>query len=286
MISIPMVFTHDPSRKPKRWPVTRGVPLPEGMLRGTDGLSVAHPDGARVPTQFRVIGHWSDGSVKWVLVDFQADADPSGRAVYTLMDKIVEETLTPQTPSATVSIVETEHDLHMDTGALRFRVGRRRYGLFHSVSLAHVQDGEVSLTKPVSVETRESGPRDGRRGLGTDQRRNFRRQHGPPTVRSGRALPGIAGRRLLFRDRRGTGSATYRRPAGERPGGRHPHAPLRRVQAGALHHPDPRLRRPRLCPGSSNLCLHLQCARSGNRRPGPRYPHTPSPEPAQAILLD
>ena len=76
MISIPMVFTHDPSRKPKRWPVTRGVPLPEGMLRGTDGLSVAHPDGARVPTQFRVIGHWPDGSVKWVLVDFQADADP------------------------------------------------------------------------------------------------------------------------------------------------------------------------------------------------------------------
>ncbi len=148
MISIPMVFTHDPSRKPKRWPVTRGVPLPEGMLRGTDGLSVAHPDGARVPTQFRVIGHWPDGSVKWVLVDFQADADPSGRAVYTLMDKIVEETRTPQTPSATVSIVETEHDLHVDTGALRFRVGRRRYGLFHSVSLAHAQDDEVTQTKP------------------------------------------------------------------------------------------------------------------------------------------
>ena len=184
MISIPMEFTHDPSRKPKRWPVTRGVPMPEGMLRGTDGLGVVSPAGANIPTQFRVTGQWPDGSVKWVLVDFQADAGPSGKAVYTLTDETVEDTPPSPTPATSVSIEETEHDLHVDTGALRFRVGRRRYGLFHSVSLAYVQDDEVSQTKP--AHSNPANPANGPGGdawaritEGASDGRTVRRLYGP-----------------------------------------------------------------------------------------------------------
>ena len=172
MITVPMVFTHDPSWKPNCWPVTRGVPMPEGMLRGTDELGVMHPDGARVPAQFRVIGRWPDGSVKWTLVDFQADAAPSGRAVYTLTDETVKETRTLPTPATTVSIVETEHDLHVDTGALRFRVSRRRYGLFHSVSLLHTRGGERSEANTAHVPGGDAWARisEGASDGGTERR--------------------------------------------------------------------------------------------------------------------
>ena len=134
MISIPVVFTHDTARKPIGWPVTRGVPLPAGAVRGTEGLVVLDPDGVGIPAQFRVLSRWPDESVKWVLLDFQADGASSGKAVYTLTDEGTGAARVRESPAATVRIEETETDLHVDTGALRLRVGRHQYGLFHSVS--------------------------------------------------------------------------------------------------------------------------------------------------------
>lgn len=155
MISIPVEFTHDASRRPNCWPVTRGVPLPEGVLIDTNGLGVVSPDGARVPTQCRVLGRWPDGSAKWALVDFQADPVSSGRAVYALSGETAGETSNlpaPPPPARTVRIEETDQDLHVDTGALCFRVSRRRYGLFHSVSLAHATHDTPTRAHPVAVQ--------------------------------------------------------------------------------------------------------------------------------------
>ena len=155
MISIPLEFSHDTARNPKCWPVTRGIPIPEGTLRDVDGLGVSSPSGARLPSQFRVLGRWPDGSVKWVLVDFQADGVSSGRAVYTLTDEAAGGTGNPPgppprpPPAATVRIEETDNDLHVDTGALRFKVSRRQYGLFHSVSFAHAPHGTPNRANPI-----------------------------------------------------------------------------------------------------------------------------------------
>ena len=137
MISIPIVFTHDPARKPISWPVTRGVPLPAGVLHGVDELAVLNPGGDRIPAQFRALGRWPDGSVKWVLADFQADAAPTGKAVYTLTDERAggaRNLPAPSPPAPSVRIEETGHGLLVDTGALRFRVDHRKYGLIHAVS--------------------------------------------------------------------------------------------------------------------------------------------------------
>ena len=151
MISIPLEFSHDTARNPKCWPVTRGIPIPEGTLRDVDGLGVSSPSGARLPSQFRVLGRWPDGSVKWVLVDFQADGVSSGRVVYTLTDEATGGTgdLPRPPPTNTVRITETDQDLHVDTGALRFKVSRRQYGLFHSVSFAHAPHGTPNRANPI-----------------------------------------------------------------------------------------------------------------------------------------
>ena len=146
MVSIPLTYSHDPQRNPAHWPVTRGVPMPAGMIRGTEGLAVVDQDGDRVPAQFRVLGRWLDGSVKWVLVDFQAKAGSSGTATYNLTDETVDEEPAPRQPAtynpttyASVHIEESEDELHVDTGVLRFSVDRHRYRLFHDVSLGDVQ---------------------------------------------------------------------------------------------------------------------------------------------------
>ncbi|MXY49316.1 MAG: hypothetical protein F4Y38_08450 [Gemmatimonadetes bacterium] len=149
MISIPLSYSHGPERHPAQWPVTRGVPIPEGMLRGTEGLVVVDPDGDRVPAQIRVLGRWADGSMKWVLVDFQAKSGSSGRASYQLTDDTGDEAPAPRQTTTgnpntyhSVRVEETENDLHVDTGVLRFRVDRHRYRLYHDVSLGDAQHSE------------------------------------------------------------------------------------------------------------------------------------------------
>ena len=54
------------------YPVTMGVPFPEGMLKGEEDLRV-EADGVALPLQTRTMLAWPDGSLKWVLLDFQAD---------------------------------------------------------------------------------------------------------------------------------------------------------------------------------------------------------------------
>ena len=198
MISIPLTFSHELVRHPTHWPVTRGVPMPEGTLRETDDLAVVGPDGDRVPAQFRVLARWTDGSVKWVLADFQAKADSSGTATYNLMDDSVDEAPAPRRPSTynsttypSVRIEETEHELHVDTGVLRFKVDRHRYGLFHSVALNDGQHGESARAQQgpdTGVDARLGDARlnDGQRGEPADA------EYGRERVRAGDAWARIS----------------------------------------------------------------------------------------------
>lgn len=134
--------------------------MPEGMLRGTEDLAVVDPDGDRVPVQFRVLDRWLDGTVKWVLVDFQAKADPSGTATYHLTDETVDEAAVARqratynsTTHPTVRVEETEDDLSVDTGVLRFRVDRHRYRLYHAVALGDAQRSDSTRADTQRADT-------------------------------------------------------------------------------------------------------------------------------------
>lgn len=165
MVSIPLTFSHDPERHPAHWPVTRGVPMAVGMIRGTDGLAVLDPDGDRVPAQFRVLARWADGSVKWVLVDFHARADSSGTTTYNLVDEAVDEAPAPRQPATyntttypSVRVEETENDLQVDTGVLRFKVDRHRYRLYHTVSLSDAQQDDAQHGDARHDDAQRGGP--------------------------------------------------------------------------------------------------------------------------------
>lgn len=56
-----------------REPITCGVPWPAGALCDTASLRLRDVDGNAVPLQVRTLDRWSDGSVRWALLDWQAD---------------------------------------------------------------------------------------------------------------------------------------------------------------------------------------------------------------------
>jgi len=64
-----------------RFPVTGGIPFPQGALQEEQlpRLALASVDGKEVPVQYAVTCRWPDGSVKWLLLDFQS-SQASGQA--------------------------------------------------------------------------------------------------------------------------------------------------------------------------------------------------------------
>ena len=58
-------------------PATVGLPLPLGLCRAPEDIQVAVVDGPSVPLQRRVLDRWPDGSLRWVLLDFQCDTRAS-----------------------------------------------------------------------------------------------------------------------------------------------------------------------------------------------------------------
>ena len=123
----------------RAWPVTRGVPLPQGAVAECADLWLEDARGRAVTLQSRPLSHWPDGSIKWVLVDFQADV--VGSAVYHLC---YAGEAPRAAPANRLQISESDKGIVVCTGPLRFAVSRRRYGLVHAVSLGRQEaDGFV-----------------------------------------------------------------------------------------------------------------------------------------------
>ena len=110
-------------------PVTSGVPLPRGLMTEVSKLTLLGPSEQPVPAQFTVATRWwPDRSIKWVLVDFQADCPKDDKAVYTLTDG-------GQNPAPPVPVVaRIDGDVAtVATGAIKFTVNRARFNLLDQV---------------------------------------------------------------------------------------------------------------------------------------------------------
>ena len=66
------------------WPMRVGVPFARGALPPGAGITLSDALGRRLDTQTKVMGTWPDGSVRWLLVDFQSDVVGGGHGFLTL----------------------------------------------------------------------------------------------------------------------------------------------------------------------------------------------------------
>ena len=102
----------------KGWPVTQGVPFPDGELPCGAAVCVVDEDGTRLPTQSIALTTWDPDFawVKWLLVDFQCDL--SANETRDLRLEYGERVESPQ-PTSPVTVSHAGNRTRIDTGELR-----------------------------------------------------------------------------------------------------------------------------------------------------------------------
>ncbi len=120
------------------WPSSGGVPFPRGTLRPETPLRLRTADGAELPVQTRPLARWDDGSIKWLLVDTQADAQ-AGTRLAAFLD--YGGTVASPPVAASLQVEETPEAIVVTTGPSRLRISRTRATLFDAVWLDRNGDG-------------------------------------------------------------------------------------------------------------------------------------------------
>ena len=103
-----------------REPVTVGLPFPKGRIRDTRLLSLRTEDDVVIPLQTQVLDRWSDGSVRWGLLDFQADCTDAGPSIVRLSDDRPADDRSNATTPVRVSVDAGQAVI--ETGAARFNL--------------------------------------------------------------------------------------------------------------------------------------------------------------------
>lgn len=173
----PLAAADPPSNYAGTFPVTAGIPFPKGALASDRNVRLLDASGKDVALQTATLARWEDGSVKWVLADFQATA-----ANYRLA---YGNAITRESVISPLHTVETADGATVTTGPLKFTVSKRGNGLFESLYLDSNRDGVfqpgervtspdapcsidlvgedgtvyTTLDHPAEVRVEESGPR-------------------------------------------------------------------------------------------------------------------------------
>lgn len=119
-------------------PTYASLPLPQGAAPQAEGVRVL--DGEEpLPSQARALSRWPDGSVRWLLVAFQADL-PGNAAKDFVCDLAGGP---PPAPAQPVGIEDLPDGWRVDTGPLEVRVRKDAFDVFHEVRLkgGHGRDG-------------------------------------------------------------------------------------------------------------------------------------------------
>ena len=151
-------------------PVTLGLPFPRGVCADARSLSLVDAAGAPCLMQARVLDRWPDGSIRWALVDFQADvADASASRYEVVVDGSVSSHLRDE-PSLVAA--DDACGITVDTGAARFVLRPRGRFPFESVVVngtsvvdpagsgffVEESSGETLTTVIERIEIEEDGP--------------------------------------------------------------------------------------------------------------------------------
>ncbi|MBM4033562.1 MAG: hypothetical protein FJ291_17505 [Planctomycetes bacterium] len=107
----------------KGWPVTSGVPFAKGALADPGTVALFGPDGKELPLQTEVLAKWPDGSVRWLLLDFQVDLKPNGKRAFELRHG---PGVTRAPVGQPIQVSEAKDGFTLSTGPLQLR---RRGGL-------------------------------------------------------------------------------------------------------------------------------------------------------------
>lgn len=114
-MTVPLLLQEDANIAREAEPTAQGIPLAPGM---TDPslIAVKDAEGKILPTQVHSLGlRHPDGSLKWILLQFQATANAAEQSSYQLIYGN-----RPPLPEKTLSINEKENEIEVVTGPMKF----------------------------------------------------------------------------------------------------------------------------------------------------------------------
>lgn len=125
------------------WPVSVGVPFPPGALGSENDLRLLGAEEDEIPMQARKLAEWPDGSVKWALVDFQAQGPE---------DVVLEcgRNVARAQPEAPLETVEDESKIVVTTGPIRVEIPKDRV-LLPGIVSARQADGSYRRLTPTKT---------------------------------------------------------------------------------------------------------------------------------------
>ncbi len=133
-------------------PVSCGIPWPRGVLRETARLKLLDAEGRVVALQARPLDRWPDDSVRWALLDWQAEIAAETTARYRI------EVGREASGAVAATQVRTGHEagrLLIDTGTAQFALRTGNTSLFESVTVANRPAIDAARTRFTVVD--ESG---------------------------------------------------------------------------------------------------------------------------------
>ncbi len=129
------------------WPVTGGVPFGPGDLSDAKVLGLWRSDGTPAPLQTDVLARWPDGSVRWLLVDFQADLSPGQKAAFRLRRGPCPTAAPAASP---LRVTESTGSTVIVTGPLRIELTRDGFDPLGAVWLDRNRDGNFAPDERVT----------------------------------------------------------------------------------------------------------------------------------------
>ncbi|MBI5799729.1 MAG: hypothetical protein HZA92_03245 [Verrucomicrobia bacterium] len=138
----------EPSGAARRgWPVTSGIPFAQGVLRDDRNAVLFTSDGQSVPLQTEALARWPDGSVRWLLLDFQVDVAANEKKLLTLRHgPAVSRPLVPDP----VRVGTRDRRTTIDTGQLRLELNADGFNPFGAVWTDLNGDGKIASDERVT----------------------------------------------------------------------------------------------------------------------------------------
>lgn len=152
--NLPLQLTHSMSLQ--NWPVTSGIPFPKGEIASVKQIRVLNAFGQEIPSQIKTLSQWIDGSIKWILLDFQADVLANETIQYTLE---YGTEVQPKIFASQLKVVDRGNEVEVDTGELQFTIYRNQsFTSLFQIELTDT-DGTIynALSPPHQVEIQEIG---------------------------------------------------------------------------------------------------------------------------------
>ena len=127
--AVPISVANQLFVRAEHWPMSIGVPFPQGELGPAEDLHLLDSKGSPVRCQAHALVPWPDGTVKWKLITFQANLGPNEQTTYTLR----------KGPGLKVpgglEVFQDADGIEVNTGPLQARIPTGRLALFERVTV-------------------------------------------------------------------------------------------------------------------------------------------------------